>query len=151
MLNEQQLINAMVAAMQAAGIEVTNDSGNPLSIATPSGQPIDVNQGQSTQDDIVTTLKPIVVVQNFSKVNQSASNTTIIEANSSRMALSIVNDSGDELLIKYGNTASPDSFTYAIASGQNWDMPTQNGVYTGHIDGIWRDAGAGSAKVTELV
>ena len=68
-------------------------------------------------------------------------------ANSSRKGATIHNDSGANLFVKLGATASIASFTVRISSQGYYEVPFN---YTGIIDGIWASGGAGDARITEL-
>lgn len=79
-------------------------------------------------------------------VPASASNVTVLAANSARMGASITNDSTALLYLKLGATASTTSYTVKMAAGAMYEVPFG---YTGVIDGIWASA-TGNARVTEL-
>jgi hypothetical protein len=89
---------------------------------------------------------PAVPSAAVTKVNSSASNGTLLAANSSRQGAKVVNTDANALLLKYGATASSTSFTVRIAGGAYWEMPDR---YTGQIDGMWEAAGSGAAMITE--
>lgn len=82
------------------------------------------------------------------KVNSSASSVTVAAANAARRALMIYNSDTNDLMLKFGATASATSFSVYIPGGGFWEM--QPGApYTGKLDGIWTAAGSGAAFVTE--
>lgn len=81
-------------------------------------------------------------------VSASATNVTLLAANTARRVVTVYNDSTANLFLKMAATASATSFTVKIAAGGYWEMPAMSYVYTGIIDGIW-DAANGSARVTE--
>lgn len=85
---------------------------------------------------------------NLANVASSATSVTLQAASTSRKGLIIYNDSTATLFLKYGATASATSFTYFLAAGATWEMPSP--LFTGIIDGIWASAN-GNARVTELV
>ena len=83
----------------------------------------------------------------LSNVPASASSTSILASNSSRLGATVVNDSTATLYLKYGTTASTTSYSYQVPPGATWEMAFP--PYTGAIDGIWSSA-TGNARVTEL-
>lgn len=85
----------------------------------------------------------------LSNVNDTASSTTLLAANTSRLGVVIFNDSSSDLYLKYGTTASTSSFTYKIPPLGHWEMPSGM-IYTGIIHGIWSADASGAARVTEL-
>ena len=83
----------------------------------------------------------------LSSVASSATSVLLLAANPNRLGVVVVNESTATLYIKYGATASLTSYTYSIAPGATWEMPTR--AYSGQIDAIW-SAANGNARVTEL-
>lgn len=83
----------------------------------------------------------------LTNVNDTASSTTLLSANTSRVHAKIHNDSTEVLLIKYGATASATSFTARLAPQGYYEV---DDGYTGIIDGIWLNDGSGAARMTEL-
>lgn len=79
-------------------------------------------------------------------VSASASSVQLLAANSSRLGVTVYNDSMAVLYLKLGTTASATSFTVRLARYDYYEVP---GRYTGCIDGIWTVA-TGAARVTEL-
>ena len=86
-------------------------------------------------------------------VSSSASNVTLVAARKGRLGCLIYNDSTQVLYLKYGATATTDSFTVVLPAGST---PTPDALhrveagYTGIIDGIWASAN-GKARITELL
>ena len=80
-------------------------------------------------------------------VSSSVSSVQILAANTSRKGVIIFNNSTQALCIKYGSTASSNSFTVQLAASGYWEMPWP--IYTGVIDGIWAGVN-GNAQITEL-
>ena len=78
----------------------------------------------------------------------SASNQTLLAANTNRLMAMIFNDSSSDLYLKFGAVASPTSFTVKILSGGYFEFPLP--VYTGIVDGIWSADSTGAARITEL-
>ena len=89
-----------------------------------------------------------VATATLSNVAASASNVTVLAANTARKRVVIHNDSTATLYLKFGATASATSFTYKLLGGASYESPS-NPIYTGKIDGIWSSA-TGSARVTEF-
>lgn len=81
-------------------------------------------------------------------VNDQATSTTLLAANTSRKGAVIFNDSTSILYLKFGTTASATDFTMKLGPGESGYL-TQP-VYTGRIDGIWSADASGAARVTEL-
>ena len=82
----------------------------------------------------------------LSNVSSSATNVTVLAANTARLGASVVNDSTQVLYLKMGTTASTTSYTVKLAAGAYYEVPFG---YTGILDGLWASAN-GSARVTEL-
>lgn len=78
-------------------------------------------------------------------VNDTATSTTLIAANTSARERIIQNDSTSTLYVKFGTTASATDYTTKLAQD---DVLTTE--YTGRIDGIWSSDASGAAKITEL-
>ena len=89
-----------------------------------------------------------VTTATLTNVASSASNVTVVAANSSRRALIIVNDSTAILYLKFGATATTSSYSIKLIAGATYETPVSH-IYTGIIDGIWAAAN-GAARVTEL-
>lgn len=77
----------------------------------------------------------------------SASNVTVLAANSNRRAATFYNDSTAALYLKFGATASTTSFTIKMAGGSYFEIPQP--CYSGIVDGIW-DSATGAVRVTEI-
>lgn len=87
-----------------------------------------------------------------STVGDSATNVTLLAANTARKGATIYNDSSALLYLKLGATASTTSFT-AILLGNGGGLGGYFEVpygYTGIIDGIWASDAGGNARITEL-
>ena len=79
-------------------------------------------------------------------VASSATSVTLKAANTSRLGLSIYNNSTSTLYVKFGTTASATDFTIEMAPEDFYEAYVR---YTGRIDGVWASAN-GAALVTEL-
>ena len=84
----------------------------------------------------------------LSNVATSTTSATLLIANVARRGVVIYNDSLVAMYVKFGTTASATSFTYYLAAGATFEMPTSP-LYTGRIDGILASS-TGTARVTEL-
>lgn len=82
-----------------------------------------------------------------SSVASSTASQTASATNASRRGWLAYNKSTAVCYVKYGATATDESFTLAIDAGGWFEMPAP--IYTGQIDVIWATAN-GSLKVTEL-
>ena len=89
--------------------------------------------GNSSSSSAVTSVSSDVVSQ------------TLKAANSSRKVLYIVNESSDNLFVKYGTGATTSDYTIKLASQDIAIIDDWSGIVTG----VW-DVATGSAKVTEL-
>lgn len=78
-------------------------------------------------------------------VNDTATSTTLLSANTSRKEAIFANDSSSTLYIKLGTTASATDYTVKLGTD---DIFTTG--FTGRIDGIWSADSSGSCKITEL-
>ena len=81
------------------------------------------------------------------KKDSSATNVTLLAANESRKMATIYNNSTAHLYIKYGVTASLNSFTLRISPEDYLELPAP--CYLGRIDGFWESVN-GNAMVTEI-
>lgn len=79
-------------------------------------------------------------------VADTATSTTLLNLNTSRLGASFFNDSTEILYLKCGSTASATSFTCKVGVGQYYELPFK---YSGIVDGIWANNAAGSVRVTE--
>lgn len=96
----------------------------------------------------VTVAEQKASTATLSNVNDSGSNQDLLAANANRLGVMIVNDSDQDLYLKYGNAATATSYTAVLPAGSYWEMPKP--IYTGDIDGIWAADGTGAARITEL-
>lgn len=79
-------------------------------------------------------------------VSSSASNVTLKAANTSRLGLSVYNNSTAILYLKCGTTATSADYTVEMSPEDYWEAPYG---YVGNVDGIWASAN-GAALVTEF-
>lgn len=83
---------------------------------------------------------------NTSTVSGSATSVTLKASNTSRIRLTVVNDSTATLYVKEGATATTSDYTWRLSSYDTLVIDD----YTGIVDGIW-DSATGNARVTEVV
>ena len=90
-------------------------------------------------------------VSTLSNVASSASNVTLLAANTKRSMATFFNDSTQICYLKFGATATSSSYTVQLAAGAYYELPACDGrgVYQGIIDGIWAGAN-GNMRVTSL-
>lgn len=81
-----------------------------------------------------------------SNVASSATNVTLLAANTARLGATIYNDSNVPVNVKLAATASATSFAIRMKPGSYYEVPYG---YNGIIDGIW-DSADGSARVVEF-
>jgi hypothetical protein len=86
---------------------------------------------------------------NVSRVAGATSDTTLKTANTARLGLLLYNESTATCYVKYGTGASATSYTVQMGPGAYWEMPVQNALYTGQVNGLWT-AAAGNMQVTEI-
>lgn len=80
-------------------------------------------------------------------VSRSVISQTFLSINSSRKGATIHNDSNGNLFIKCGITASTTDFLARLGSQDYFELPFN---YTGRVDGVWSNGGAGNARITEF-
>lgn len=110
-----------------------------------------VHGADGTNDGDVSTANPLPVASvggtsTITTQNDQTSSATLLSANSDRKKFIIVNDSTADLYVKYGTTATSDSYTWLLKPAavlEEWH-------YTGRVDGIWASNASGKARVTEI-
>ena len=128
-------------------------TGNPVQTRASAAVPTAV----STDGDSVwswhdrngrLTTKQSSDSSSVTSVADSATNVTLLAANTARLGATIWNSSTAVLFVKLGATASASSFTVQLIPGAYYEVPFG---YRGIIDGIWAsDPGTGAAVITEL-
>lgn len=91
-----------------------------------------------------------VRVPTTTSVAQNASSATLLDANSNRRGLSIFNDSGSTLRLSFSTPATVANSFLALTPG-SFILLDQQLIVGVAIYGIWSQAGAGTAQVTEYV
>lgn len=129
------------------------DSGSPVkmggyaSSAVPTAVSADADRVNVWMDrygrQLIKQQSPTATLSN---VASSATNVTVLAANTARLGATVFNDSTAILYLKMGATASTTSFTVKVTAGSYYEVPFG---YSGVLDGIW-DVATGNARVTEL-
>ena len=109
--------------------------------------------GKATQANLDSSGNVIVTEAKSSSatvtsVASSATNVSILAANSGRKGATFFNDTDKSCYLKFGTTASTSSFTIRIFSNGFFSLPYP--AYTGAIDAIWEAAPTGSLRITEF-
>lgn len=82
-------------------------------------------------------------------VADTATSTTLLASNASRMGMSIVNTSSSDLYVAFGGTASATNCVLILAQGEEMSACLP-GLYTGAVTGVWAtDPGDGGACTNE--
>jgi hypothetical protein len=118
-------IQGATLSLDADGVEIKNDSGNPIPIS-------------------VTTRTPTTT-----SVASSATSVTILASNANRRGISIANDSTSILRLSYATPATSANAFIVMQPGSFLWLDQQL-MITGTIYGIWATAN-GTAQVTEYV
>jgi hypothetical protein len=118
-------IQGATLSLDAAGIEIKNDTGNPIPVAVPVRTP-------------TTT-----------SVASSASSVTILALNANRKGFSISNISTSKLYLSFSTPATIVNSFIEVPAGA-FLLLDQQLIVTSAIYGIWTSAN-GTAQVTEYV
>jgi hypothetical protein len=128
------------------------DSGNPLKIGgRASATPVTAVAANDRVDAFFDVQGRQIVAQKaltgtLSNVNASASNVTLLAANTARLGAIFYNDSTAILYLKLGAAASATSFTVKMQPDAYYEIPFG---YYGIVDGI-SAAATGVVRVTEV-
>lgn len=120
-----------------------NDAERQAALTQISGQNID----GTAYSLPVTPATTIANTATLSNVASSATNVTLLAANTARLGAIFFNDSTAVLYLKFGATASTSSYTVQLATNTSYTLPAP--TYTGRIDGLWASAN-GNLRVTEI-
>lgn len=121
----------------------TNNIGDVDVLSLPA-----IPAGTNNIGDVDVASLPKASGATVSTVADTASSTTLLSSNASRLGASIQNDSSAVLYIKCGTTASATDYSARLVQYAYWEAPFG---YTGRIDGIWAsDPGDGAARITEF-
>jgi len=101
----------------------------------------------ASDQSAVPVTPSVVATSTLTNVTASTTSANLVASNSSRKGLSIYNDAGRNIYVKFGSTASTTSFTMRMSDNTYYEMPQP--IYTGTIDVI-TSSGSGSVRVTEL-
>jgi hypothetical protein len=142
---------ALPAGTNAVGKLAAND-GVDIGDVTINNASIAVT-GPLTDAQLRASAVPVketrAATATVTSVADTASSTTLLASNASRLGASITNDSSARLYVKLGTTASATDYTVSLAQNDYYEVPFG---YTGRIDGIWAsDPNAGAARITEYV
>jgi hypothetical protein len=130
-------------AIARSGQVQVNDGTNVLGT---SAHPVRTDPTGATTQPVSA---PKSATSTITGVAASATSTTLLSSNTSRLGAIIHNDSTSATLyLKLGTTASNASggYTTALTAGSYYEVPFN---YTGRIDGIWSSA-TGFANIDEL-
>lgn len=105
-----------------------------------------VSEPNGTQD--VNVIQNYSDISTLSSVSASASNVTLLSANTNRKGAIFYNDSTAICYLKFGTTASSTSFTIKMSAGSTMIIDS-NPIYRGRVDAIWESA-TGAMRITEL-
>jgi len=138
----------VVAGQHAASASV------PVVIASDqSAVPISDNGGSVTVDGAVTVSGIVNPTKGstgtISTINDTATSTTLLAANGSRVGGTLYNDSSAVLYVLWGSgTASASNYSVRLYSSGYVEIPVN---YTGVVTGVWAtDPNDGACRVTEF-
>lgn len=143
--------NATGSGTATAALRVelpTNGTGVIATVGAVTAITNALPAGTNNVGDVDIVTLPNVSTATLSNVADAASSAQLLASNSSRKGCVIWNDSTEDLFIKYGTTASLTDCVHKIPADAQWTMVAP--IYTGRIDGIWRNNASGSARITEL-
>lgn len=90
----------------------------------------------------------VCTASTITRISISASNVTLLAANSARNLVILVNDTKRDCFVKYGAVATSTNFTIKMEPDDTHII--SDPIYTGIIDAIWASAsGGGAMQVTE--
>ena len=148
-------IGSATLSVDANGVEIKNDTGNPV---PASLQTVPLPDGASTaarQDTTNTTLTSINNRQavprtpTTTSVSSTISSTLLLAANTNRRGLSIANDSTATLRLSFSNPATTAN-AFLVMAPNSFLMLDQQLIITNGIYGLWTSAN-GTAQITEFV
>lgn len=97
---------------------------------------------------------PITSATNtLTSVAENLASVSLLASNSGRLAFTLYNDSGGDVFVKCGATASATSFTKKLLPGESWGSAQLGINWTGAIDAIWATTpgtGGAAMRVNEL-
>lgn len=146
--NNQAIGNAPLSTFTAASDEIGGVQFQRVKLVGGAQNSTEAIEGTAAFGlEVDVTRTPSTSSATLSNQAGSATNVTLLAANSSRKGAIVFNDGTSALYIKYGATASSSSYTFKVFANGLWVMPAP--IYTGQIDGIW-DSATGTARITEL-
>lgn len=117
-------------------VMVIGDPTTAANVAT-----VDAAGGANVRQEVAGTAT-------LANVNDAATSTTLVAANTARLGLILYNDSTVACYVKYGSAASATSFTVFMGPQAYWEMPIP--IYTGLVAGLWTSDASGAMRATEL-
>ncbi|HET8686448.1 MAG TPA: hypothetical protein VFM18_07260 [Methanosarcina sp.] len=84
----------------------------------------------------------------LTNVTSSTSSVTILNANTARLGMLIVNDTNQPMYIAFAATASTTSYSVLLQAGDTYESGAM--IYTGQVTAIWTGTPTGAARVTEF-
>lgn len=140
---------ALASDIQIGAIEVKNDTDDTRA-KVGAGVTTNALRVVNANDDPLVTRSAPPSAGTPTTVVASATDVTILAANTSRKMAHVYNDSTAILyLLLASGTSTTSNYTQQVPPQTGYELPTgQGGVYTGVIKGLWASA-TGNARVTE--
>jgi len=123
-------------------LAVRNDADAALSTTDLDYTPVNTDSSGA-----VKVRERVASTATLSNVASSATNVTLLSANTARRGAIFFNDSTQAAYVKFGATASATSFTYKMLAATTLELPQP--VYVGIIDALW-DSANGNMRCTEI-
>lgn len=120
-----------------------SDIGSPVTLSL---QVVNISS-PALGGGIVTVLPGASNTEATTSVNASTSVVTLRAANSSRLAMSIFNNSNVDLYVLHGAGATTSNFRVVLGPSAYYELPAP--IYVGIVTGIWGAGATGTALVTE--
>jgi hypothetical protein len=144
-------VDGTVAATQSGTWNINNVAGT---VSLPTGAATETSLAAVAATASGSNLRVTPVNQTpigssaamVASVAASATNVTLLSANTERVGFAVYNDSTAVCYLKFGATASSTSFTVLLSGGSYYEY-AGHGIYEGQVDAIWATA-TGSARVT---
>lgn len=137
----------------ASGKRLPVKIGDPIPAGTNNIGDVDVltlpalPAGTNNIGDVDVLTLPKSASAAITSVNDTATSTTLLSSNASRLGFSIFNDSTEILYVKFGTTASSTDYNVKLQPQGYFEDAFR---YTGRVDGIWANDASGAAKIAEL-
>lgn len=108
--------------------------------------PVYIVDSSGTQITSFASSVSLATTATVTSVNDTASSTELLSANSSRRGVRLSNDSTQVAYVKFGTTATTSDYTVQLLPGAYLEEDN----YSGRIDCIWAADASGAMKITEL-